>query len=60
MKIMSGYMMKKMSNEQIAAKIYHALYPQNNYYRTISPDCYKRSQWELMVKELKEQGIING
>jgi len=50
--------MTSKTNEQIAAKIYHALYPQSNYFRTISLDCYKRKQWELMVKELKEQGII--
>lgn len=52
--------MAKMTNEQIAAKIYHALYPQQNYFKNISNDCYRRKQWEQMVKELKQQGVING
>lgn len=52
--------MTSKTDESIAAKIYHALYPQNNYFRSISPDCYKRKQWEQMVKDLREQGIING
>lgn len=47
-----------MTSEQIAAKIYHALYPGNNYYRTISQDCYQRRKWEQMVRELQSQGII--
>ena len=49
----------KLTNENIAAKIYHALYPQQNYYKNISANCFQRKQWEQMVKELKEQGIIN-
>ena len=42
------------SDEQIAAKIYHSLYPQSNFY-SVKNDYHK---WVELVKELKKQGII--
>ena len=45
---------EKMTDEEIAAKIYHILYPQSNFY-SVKND-YR--QWVELVKELKNQGII--
>ena len=45
---------EKMTDEEIAAKIYHILYPQSNFY-SVKND-YR--QWVELVKELKKQGII--
>ena len=42
------------SDEKIAAKIYHILYPQSNFYS--AKNDYRK--WVELVKELKKQGII--
>ena len=52
-------MISKMTDQQIAAKIWHTLYPKSNFYHTknVSGDRYRNLL--QCVRELKQQGVIN-
>ena len=52
-------MTSKLTDQQIAAKIWHTLYPKSNFYdlKNVNGD---RCRYLLQcVRELKQQGVIN-
>ena len=44
------------SDANLAAKVYHILYPRSNFYR-LSSEQYRN--WLRLIKELRQEGIIN-
>jgi hypothetical protein len=44
-----------ISDEQLAAKLYHIIEPKKNFYK-MGGETYRK--WLNIVRELKEQGII--